>query len=206
MVLHRLNRKEYANAVRDLFQLKVDPALILPQDDTSDSFDNVADVLQVSASFLDQNISAARTIAIEAVGDQKMKPTRVNLKPDPGVSQGQHVDGLPLGTRGGLVADHVIPAEGDYVLTFTGPGVGVYDDNLHEDRFLAFVDGKPVFDTVKDGPAWPPRAAGTARQPGDHPHPSGGGPSQDRGPMCVQPRPCSEAAAAVATGMPVRSC
>ena len=165
VVLHRLNRKEYANAVRDLFQLKVDPALILPQDDTSDSFDNVADVLQVSASFLDQNISAARTIAIEAVGDQKMKPTKVNLKPDPGVSQGQHVDGLPLGTRGGLVADHVIPAEGDYVLTFTGPGIGVYDDNLHEDRFVAFVDGKPVFDTVKDGPALAAKGpAGTARR------------------------------------------
>ena len=165
VVLHRLNRKEYANAVRDLFAVKVDPAVILPQDDTSDSFDNVADVLQVSASFLDQNINAARSVAIAAVGDPKMKPALVNLKPDRGVSQGEHQPGLPLGTRGGLVADYVIPAEGDYTLTFTGPGAFVYDDILREDRFVALVDGKSVWDSLKNGPALgPPAAIGTARQ------------------------------------------
>ena len=165
VVLHRLNRKEYANAVRDLFALKVDPAVILPQDDTSDSFDNVADVLQVSATFLDQNISAARTVAIAAVGDPKMKSVRVNLKPDPLMSQGEHQPGLPLGTRGGLVADHVFPAEGDYTLTFTGPGIFVYDEVLKEDRFVALVDGKPVWDSLKNGPALgPPAPIGAARQ------------------------------------------
>ncbi len=168
VVLHRLNRKEYANAVRDLFELKVDPAALLPQDDTSDSFDNVAEVLQVSASFLDQNISAARAVAIEATGDPKLKPVRVNLKPDPLLSQGAHVDGLPLGTRGGLVVDHVFPAEGDYTLTFNGPGIGVYDswagEPEREDRFIAVADGKIIFDSLKDGPALaPPVPVGIAR-------------------------------------------
>jgi hypothetical protein len=166
VVLHRLNRKEYANAVRDLFALKVDPTVLLPQDDTSDSFDNVADVLGVSASFLDQNISAARTVAIEATGDPKMKLTRVNLKPDRLMSQGAHEPGLPLGTRGGLVADHVVPAEGDYVLIFTGQGVDRYEEEfVKEDRFVAFVDGKPVYDSLKDGPALgPPAPVGATRQ------------------------------------------
>ena len=165
VVLHRLNRKEYANAVRDIFALKLDPTVILPQDDTSDSFDNVADVLQVSATFLDQNINAARAVAIDAVGDSKMKLTRVNLKPDRLMSQGEHQPGLPLGTRGGLVADYVIPAEGDYDLTFTGPGIFVYDEVLKEDRFVALVDGKPVWDSLKNGPALgPPAPIGAARQ------------------------------------------
>jgi mono/diheme cytochrome c family protein len=165
VVLHRLNRKEYVNAVRDLFALKVDPEVILPQDDTSDSFDNVADVLQVSASFLDQNINAARTVAIGAVGDSKMKATRVNLKPDRRMSQGEYQPGLPLGTRGGLVADYVIPAEGDYQLTFTGPGIFVYDQVLKEDRFIALVDGKRMWDSAQNGPALgPPAPVGAARQ------------------------------------------
>ena len=80
VALHRLNRAEYANAVRDLLALQVSPAALLPQDDTSDGFDNVADVLQVSPVFLDQYITAARTVAINAVGDAKMRPALVTLK------------------------------------------------------------------------------------------------------------------------------
>src|SRR3954451_17893005 len=85
---------------------------------------------------------------------------RVNLKPHPVLSQGAHVDGPPLGTRGRFVVDHVFPAEGDYTLTFTGPGVGVYDsysgEPEREDRFIAVADGKIIFDSLKDGPALPP--------------------------------------------------
>ena len=66
--LHRLNRAEYANAVRDLFEIDVDPAALLPTDDISNGFDNIAGVLKVSPSFLDQYITAARAVSIEAIG------------------------------------------------------------------------------------------------------------------------------------------
>ena len=155
VALHRLNRKEYANAVRDLLALDVDPAALLPQDDTSDGFDNVADVLQVSPVFLDQYISAARSVAIAAVGDLKMKPALVDLKPPAGLNQGAHVDGLPLGTRGGFVTDFVFPAEGDYELTFTGSRAGAYEPPMRDDRLIAVVDGKVVYDTAKLPPAPP---------------------------------------------------
>jgi mono/diheme cytochrome c family protein len=150
VVLHRLNRDEYANAVRDLFALEVSPAALLPQDDTSDGFDNVADVLQVSPVFLDQYIAAARTVAINAVGDAKMRPALVTLKPTPGNSQGAHIEGLPLGTRGGFITDQLFPAEGDYQFTINGSKTFNYDYVVPDDRLLAVVDGKVVYDSAKD--------------------------------------------------------
>ena len=150
VVLHRLNRDEYANAVRDLFALQVSPATLLPQDDTSDGFDNIADVLQTSPVFLDQYISAARTVAIQAVGDDKMRSTTVALKPAPGLSQGAHIEGLPLGTRGGFLADQVFAAEGDYQLAIHGSKTFNYDYVVPDDRLLATVDGKVVYDSAKD--------------------------------------------------------
>ena len=150
VMLHRLNRDEYANAVRDLFALEVSPAAILPQDDTSDGFDNVADVLQVSPVFLDQYISAARTVAISAVGDAKMRSATVTIKPTPGQTQGAHIEGLPLGTRGGFLADELLPAEGDYQLVVHGSKTFNYDYVVPDDRFVATVDGKLVYDSAKD--------------------------------------------------------
>jgi mono/diheme cytochrome c family protein len=150
VALHRLNRDEYANAVRDLFALEVSPAALLPQDDTSDGFDNIADVLQTSPVFLDQYISAARTVAIGAVGDAKMRSSTVTIKPAPGQTQGAHIEGLPLGTRGGFLADEVLPAEGDYQVTVHGSKTFNYDYAVPDDRFVATVDGKLVYDSAKD--------------------------------------------------------
>jgi mono/diheme cytochrome c family protein len=150
VVLHRLNRDEYANAVRDLFALEVSPAALLPQDDTSDGFDNIADVLQTSPVFLDQYISAARNVAISAVGDAKMRSSTVTIKPTPGQTQGAHIEGLPLGTRGGFLADEVMPAEGDYQVTVHGSKTFNYDYAVPDDRFVATVDGKLVYDSAKD--------------------------------------------------------
>jgi mono/diheme cytochrome c family protein len=163
VVLHRLNRGEYANAVRDLFALEVSPAALLPQDDTSDGFDNIADVLQVSPVFLDQYISAARTVAIEAVGDAKMRSATVTLKPAPGLSQGAHIEGLPLGTRGGFLADEVLPVEGDYRIVIHGSKTFNYDYVLPDDRLLATVDGKLVYDSAKDATPPPKLPLGVAR-------------------------------------------
>ena len=166
VALHRLNRKEYANAIRDLLALEVDPAALLPQDDTSDGFDNVSNVLQVSPVFLDQYIAAARSVATQAVGDFKMKSVPVSYKVPAGLNQAAYVAGLPLGTRGGFVKEHVFPAEGDYELTFTEPARSHYEPPLRDDRFIAVIDGKIVYDSARTPPPARPGTRPTSITPG----------------------------------------
>jgi len=101
--LHRLNRIEYASAVKDLLNVEVDPSALLPQDTKSDGFDNVASVLKVSPTFLDQYISAARTTAALAVGSAHASQAIVTYRAG-AHDQAFHVEGLPLGTRGGMSA------------------------------------------------------------------------------------------------------
>jgi hypothetical protein len=114
--LHRLNRREYTNAVRYLFDLDFDPTTLLPQDDLSDGFDNVAKVLQVSPTFLDQYLAAARTVAVQAVGNPVARPVGTPYSNPFGGPQHFHVEGLPLGTRGGFAVDHIFPVDGEYEL------------------------------------------------------------------------------------------
>src|SRR5262249_19220701 len=112
VALHRLNRKEYGNAVGGLLKVKADVTSMLPADGGAEGFDNVANVLQVSPSFLDSYLAAARSIAVEAVGDAAVKPMGTQYFATSfgstgngntgGSSQFFHVEGLPLGTRGGL--------------------------------------------------------------------------------------------------------
>ena len=99
--LHRLNRKEYANAIEDLLAVKVDAESLLPPDTASDGFDNVANVLQVSPSFLEQYLQAARAISILAVGEAAPAPDVASFEAPSLASQYRHVEGLPLGTRHG---------------------------------------------------------------------------------------------------------
>src|SRR6185369_9819805 len=120
VALHRLNRTEYADAMRELFGIDVDAAALLPADDISDGFDNIANVLKVSPSFLDQYITAARAVAIQAIG--KPLPTdavRVTLRGSPA----EPAD-LPLGTRGGTVAEYLFPLDGEYEFRLGGAGGG----------------------------------------------------------------------------------
>jgi mono/diheme cytochrome c family protein len=120
VALHRLNRTEYANAMRELFGIDVDAAALLPADDMSDGFDNIANVLKVSPSFLDQYISAARAVSIQAIG--KPLPSDavlVNLRGTPA----DPAD-LPLGTRSGTVAEYLFPADGEYEFRLGGAGGG----------------------------------------------------------------------------------
>jgi mono/diheme cytochrome c family protein len=119
VALHRLNRTEYANAMRELFGIDVDAAALLPADDMSDGFDNIANVLKVSPSFLDQYITAARAVSIQAIG--KPLPSdavRVTLRGTPA----DPAD-LPLGTRSGTVAEYLFPADGEYEFRM-GAGAG----------------------------------------------------------------------------------
>jgi hypothetical protein len=112
--LHRLNRTEYANAIRDLLALDIDAAAFLPADDEANGFDNIADVLKVSPSLLEQYLTASRKIAALAVGDPNVVPASVVYRVPPDRAQGDHVEGLPLGTRGGIVINHNFPLDADY--------------------------------------------------------------------------------------------
>ena len=115
-LLHRLNRTEYANAIRDLLTLEVDATPLLPPDDPSFGFDNVADSLGVSPVLLERYLAAAGKISALAVGDPT---TRAELRVFPrasGRSQNQHIEGLPLGTFGGVLAKTTLPLDGEYVL------------------------------------------------------------------------------------------
>ena len=112
--LHRLNRAEYGNAVRDLLDLQVDAASLLPPDDESYGFDNNADVLGVSPSLLEQYVSASSKIARLAVGDPGIGPVASTYRTRPDLSQDNRVEGLGLGTRGGLVVHHNFPLDGEY--------------------------------------------------------------------------------------------
>src|SRR5262249_8714213 len=93
--LHRLNRSEYAAAVRDVLALDVDSAALLPADDEANGFDNIADVLKVSPSLLEQYLTAARKVSALAVGDPKMAPIGMVYRVPPDRSQEDHVEGLP---------------------------------------------------------------------------------------------------------------
>jgi hypothetical protein len=112
--LHRLNRSEYANAIRDLLALDVDATALLPADDEANGFDNIADVLKVSPSLIEQYLTASRKIASLAVGDPHIVPVSSVYRVPPDRAQADHVEGLPLGTRGGLLVHHSFPLDADY--------------------------------------------------------------------------------------------
>jgi hypothetical protein len=114
--LHRLNRTEYANAIRDLLALKVDVTALLPADDESNGFDNIAEALRVSPSLLEAYLSASRAVSSLAVGDPKIGPVSQSIQVPPDLAQNDQIEGLPLGTRGGILIHHNFPLDADYEL------------------------------------------------------------------------------------------
>jgi hypothetical protein len=110
---HRLNRTEYGNAIRDLLDLDVDVTALLPADDESNGFDNIAGVLKVSPSLLEQYLAAARKISALAVGAPTGPVSEIYRVP-PDRAQDDHIEGLPLGTRGGLLIRRHFPLTADY--------------------------------------------------------------------------------------------
>ena len=112
--LHRLNRTEYGNAVRDLLNIEIDVKELLPPDDESNGFDNIADVLRVSPSLLEQYLAAARKISAMAVGDPTFIPVTQVYRAPPDRAQDRHIEGLPLGTRGGLLIKDNFPLDAEY--------------------------------------------------------------------------------------------
>ncbi len=122
--LHRLNRTEYANAIRDLLALDIDVNVLLPADGSSQGFDNLAEALAVSPALIQGYVSAAMKISRLAVGDKTMAPSQVTFTPPPGLAQDRHIDGLPLGTRGGLLIQHTFPLDAEYDFALGGRGGG----------------------------------------------------------------------------------
>ncbi|HLI86297.1 MAG TPA: DUF1592 domain-containing protein [Bryobacteraceae bacterium] len=112
--LHRLNRAEYGNAVRDLLALDVDAASLLPADDANYGFDNIADSLSVSPSLMERYLNAAWKVSGLAVGDMKIPPTTYTFRNRPDLSQDRHIEGLPLGTRGGILVKYTFPLDAEY--------------------------------------------------------------------------------------------
>jgi hypothetical protein len=112
--LHRLNRTEYANSIRDLLALDIDPAALLPVDDMTHGFDNMSDVLTVSPSLMDGYIRAAGKISRRAIGDAHAGAAMVTYRIPRVISQMRHVEGTPFGTRGGISVVHDFPADGEY--------------------------------------------------------------------------------------------
>ena len=123
--LHRLNRTEYANAVRDLLDLPIDAAALLPADDSSDGFDNIASVLSVSPALMQGYVSAAVKISRLAVGDPTHQRRHHDLSARrAGLSQDEHIEGLPLGTRGGILVQHIFPLDAEYEFSVGRAGGG----------------------------------------------------------------------------------
>jgi mono/diheme cytochrome c family protein len=151
--VHRLNRTEYGNAVRDLLDLEIDAAAFLPADDESHGFDNIAGVLRISPSLLEQYLSAARQIASLAVGsDREAVNLMFHVPPDD--SQEEQVDGLPLGTRGGLLFRHNFPQDAEYDFSvFLVRNIVGYMTGLEFAHTLEIsVDGERVFAAQVGGP------------------------------------------------------
>lgn len=153
VVLHRLNRKEYANAVRDLLGVDVDARDVLPRDDAKDGFDNIASVLQVSPSFLEQYLAAARKVAKEALGDPSSRPVGTTYTDAGGGNQLRHAEGLPLGTRGGIVVEHEFPADGEYLINIANMAQALWVANLEfENQVVVTLDRRRIYETSIGGP------------------------------------------------------
>jgi hypothetical protein len=145
-LLHRLNRVEYGNAVRDLLGLEIDPAALLPPDDAAYGFDNVGDVLGVSPVLLERYMGAAGSVSALAVGDPDIAPAGQTFRIRQDASQDVHLEGMPIGTVGGIVAKVTLPLDGEYVFTVRlfRTNLGVMRGLEYEHEVEYTVDGRRV--------------------------------------------------------------
>src|SRR5262245_60688269 len=151
VVLHRLNRTEYANAIRDLLDLRIDATTLLPPDDSANGFDNIAGSLTISPTLLDSYTTAAARVVRMAIGSWK-SATEATYVTASDVSQNQHLDGMPFGTRGGIVARHTFPADGEYKFSIQNFGVGSF---IPGEQLALIIDGERAH-------VWPYRGVGLA--------------------------------------------
>ena len=151
--LHRMNRTEYTNAIRDVLALEVDATKFLPADDSTRGFDNNAGALTLSPALMEAYLSAAGKISRLAIGDINA-PTQAVFEVPADTAQNYHVEGLPFGTRGGILIKYQFPADGDY--TFKVKGVTGYFQavlgGVKGEKLEVVIDGERVhlFDWDKD--------------------------------------------------------
>jgi len=146
--LHRLNRTEYQNAVRDLLDLDVDATKLLPTDDSSRGFDNQAGTLSLSPALLEGYVSAAADLSRLAVGTATA-PEQVTYRVPEDTTQNYHVEGLPFGTRGGLKIDNTFPANGNYTFKVFSVNLGNMGNfrpfgEIKGEKLLVYLDDKRV--------------------------------------------------------------
>jgi hypothetical protein len=151
--LHRLNRTEYANAVRDLLAVQVDATKFLPGDDSTAGFDNIAGALTMSPALMEAYLSAAGKISRLAIGDVTA-PTQAVFEVPADTAQNYHIEGLPFGTRGGILVKYQFPADGEYAFKVKGV-TGYFTAVLGQitgEQLEVTVDGErvTVFDWDKD--------------------------------------------------------
>ena len=151
--LHRLNRTEYTNAIRDVLALEVDATKFLPPDDSTHGFDNIAGALTLSPALMEAYLSAAGKISRLAIGDVSA-PTQAVFEVPADTAQNYHIEGLPFGTRGGILIKYQFPADGEY--TFKVKGVTGYFQavlgGVKGEQLEVTVDGERVklFDWDKE--------------------------------------------------------
>ena len=124
---------------------------MLPADDVADGFDNIATALQVSPSFIEQYVIAARAVAVKAVGRPDARPGGWTFRAGPG-TQLTHVPGLPLGTRGGILAKVDLPSDGEYVIDVADMATHIWGNGMEfENPLVVTLDNKLVYETVIGG-------------------------------------------------------
>jgi hypothetical protein len=146
--LHRLNRTEYSNSIKELLGVDYDATAILPADDMSHGFDNMSDVLMVSPTLMEAYVRAAGQVSRAAVGDPAATPGIATYKLPRVFSQVRHVEGTPMGTRGGIAVKHYFPADAEYSfqVSFYYSGLGAFfGQNLGKGQEIEIsVDGERV--------------------------------------------------------------
>lgn len=147
VAIHRLNRTEYGNALRDLLALTdTEVPGMLPGDDTSDGFDNIASVLKESPSFLESYVAAAREAARLALGDAAGPPGPTVHRLPSDASQRAYIEGMPPGTRGGILIQRYFPADGEYRFNIALRQSQIYINGLEFPHDLVMLlDGRIVF-------------------------------------------------------------
>src|SRR6185295_15483140 len=146
VAVQRLNRTEYANAVKDLLAVEIDPNQYLPADIAVEGFSNIAAALTVSPAFLEQYINAARGISRIALGRPMPEVFKASFPPPATGDQDGYVDGMPLGTRGGTRFEYTFPADGEYRFTIKDLDFGLYPRGIeNETTVVVLIDRKEVF-------------------------------------------------------------
>jgi len=144
--VQRLNRTEYANAVKDLLAVEIDPNQYLPADIAVEGFSNIAAALTVSPAFLEQYVNVARVVSRMAVGKPVPEVVKASFPPPATGDQDGYVDGMPLGTRGGTRFEYTFPADGEYRVTISDLDFGLYPRGVeNETTVVVLIDRKEVF-------------------------------------------------------------